>query len=183
MGAETSIIDQSAGIYALLEQDQIWFDIRSQRHEIAEMSVRYKANVIGWLERRAHGFAVMYGIGKEARIWGASAPVVIGVDDNGDPIESRKSYSMAPTPGSMAADMLEAELDAETTKQLADPVAWIRTTPLVRRLLDDIANGRGGTDGDAPARATGRPHMSECPTLADSREQCTCDDDSPEWTI
>jgi len=36
---------------------------------------------------------------------------------------------------------------------------------------------------ELPPRENGRDHLSECLLFDEPKMHCTCDDDSPEWTI
>jgi hypothetical protein len=116
------ILEQARAMHALFSQDGVWFDAQCRRHDVAEMSVRYKANVVAFLERRAPNLELLYSFGEI------------------------QSVSLAPTDGSMAADMLEQALDEETARRAADPVAWLHSTPLVARMLRDVEAGLGGED-------------------------------------
>lgn len=109
-------------VYALLEQDQVWVDIKHNVHQIAEMSIRYKTNVVAFLERRAPGLCEKYAYGEIQRYW-----------TNGPN-------------GQMAQDALEEELDRADDERRADPVAWLRSTKLMQRLAADIATGIDGDD-------------------------------------
>lgn len=140
------ILQEARGVHALLNQDQIWVDIQRNRHDVTEMSVRYKTNVVGFLERCAGSLAALYGTGETLAIYSASAPIVIGVGANGDAVESSNSVYMGPTPGSMADDCIQRELEESARHRAADPVGWIRDTYLMRRLISDVEQGLGGVD-------------------------------------
>lgn len=102
-----------------LDQDEIWTDKEGNQHRIDEMSVRYKANVVAFLERRAVSMEFNYSLG-EARFIGGMAM--------------------------HAQELAEDACGDEWERRMDDPVAWLRSTRLMKRLIDDVANGRGGED-------------------------------------
>jgi hypothetical protein len=84
------------------------------------MSVRYKANVVAYLQRRAANLAEMYAYGQVMAI-SAGMPM-----------------------GEAASDMLELTVEAEERERADNPNAWLSSTPLMMRLLIDVAQGNGG---------------------------------------
>jgi hypothetical protein len=115
-----SALDQGRAIYRLLNQTQTWVDGIGRAHLIDDMSVRYKANVVAYLQRRAANLAEMYAYGQVAAI------------EAGMPM------------GEAASDMLELAVEAEEREREDNPNAWLSRTPLVMRLLVDVAQGNGG---------------------------------------
>lgn len=131
-------------IYLLLEQADIWIDRQGRRHDVAEMTTRYKRNVIQFLERHAKNLALAHSVGQINAIFAPIGREVTGVDENGQDVLGGLVHG-GPR-GEAAQDALDAAINAEDVLKDADPVAWIRSTPLVSRMLDDIAAGRGGED-------------------------------------
>lgn len=117
-----SVLDECVRVYCLLEQADAWIDANGRRHQIDEMSVRYKANVVAFLERRAARLADFYGYGELI------------------------DYSRHPAGGEMAQDAVESALADADRARMEQPVEWLRGTRLVRRLLADVDAGRGGED-------------------------------------
>lgn len=143
--ADTEKFERTAAfIYALLNQDRQWISKDRVRHDIEQMSVRYKRNVIGFMESRARQFATYYSWGEIESVYGAQAREIIGQID-GEPVFGRL-ISLAPEPGSMAADALDSAMNAEWEHQHNDPVGWLRGKKLVARLIADVEAGRGGED-------------------------------------
>lgn len=172
-----------------LGQAEIWFDVRGNEHRIDEMSVRYKTNVVAMIERHAPRIvanAIADALIANLSRSGRTVPCVF-CDQRGitKPHEWEHGvwHGSGPVPGSEADQMFQENLPELPSITVDEAVEMVRRTPLVARLIEDIAAGRGGTDGDAPARPNGRPHLTECVTRTDSRAECSCDDDSPEWTI
>lgn len=103
---------RSRGIYALLNQDQVWVDAQDNHHQIDDMDLSYKANVVAFIERRANAFAQLYSFGE--------------------------MWALMPYAHEMS-ESTEDHFEAENDRRLQDPLAWIRTTKLVQRLINDIA--------------------------------------------
>jgi hypothetical protein len=142
---------RARGIHALLSQASVWVDRQGRRHDVASMSVRYKRHVVGFLERGARIYGLYYQLGRTSTPLGFYSPYVIGHDADGNPVESREQIYVGPS--ELSLDLIERD-ERETDRLIeADPVAWLRSTPLVARLLADIDAGRGGTDGDAEHQA------------------------------
>lgn len=120
----SDILAECRGTYLLLNQDKVWIDANGKHHQIEAMSVRYKANVSAFLERRAVRLADLYGYGE---------------------ITVTMSDPLAPR-GEMAQDALGHELEQADKARMADPVGWLRETKLVRRLIADVASDQGGED-------------------------------------
>ncbi|WP_166344957.1 hypothetical protein [Phytoactinopolyspora limicola] len=155
-------------IYYYLHQAEMWIDRNQVRHDISEMSVRYKANCIAWAERRAKRWAGMYE-------WGAS--IWLGTQ------EAHMTES--------TVDHFERQMHEEDQRRDADPVTWLRSTPLIARLIADVEAGRGGTDGDEPRDETDPRCPASCvcrrtPCAECDHEGCgwcpECHPEVPEWT-
>lgn len=117
---------QARGVYAMLNQTERWVAKGGRAYRISEMSVRYKANCLAYLRKRAKSLAMLYQ-------WGQAADI-----------------------GHTALHMSEMTLDdaerwqdelGDEIKRLG-PEEWLETMPLMRRLSDDVLNHEGGTDGD-----------------------------------
>jgi hypothetical protein len=168
-----------------LGQTEIWFDQRGNEHRIDEMSVRYKTNVLRMIERHAPRIVANAMVDAlVAKLMSASSTVpCVDCDQRGitKPHEWEHGawHGSGPVPGSEADQMFQYVLPEMPSMSTEEAVEMVRRTPLVARLIEDIAAGRGGTDGDAPVRPNGRPHLTECVTQTDSRAHCTCDDVAP----
>lgn len=112
------------GVYKLLNQSDVWVDVKQRRHRVEEMSVRYKRNVIAFLERQAEHLETAYLFGQVAVV------VAVGL----------------PREGTAAFDIVTDELDCEVCQFDEEPLHWLRRTPLFSRLIEDVAAGRGGSD-------------------------------------
>jgi hypothetical protein len=111
-----SSAEQAQAIFLLLSQTETWVDGIGRPHLIENMSVRYKANVIAWLHRRAANLAEMYAAGQVVEL----------------AIE-RSAHG-------------PAELIVVTDEIADDPHAWLSSTPLMMQLLVDVAQGVGGSE-------------------------------------
>jgi hypothetical protein len=107
-----SVAEQAQAIYLMLSQTETWVDGTGRPHLIENMSVRYKANVIAYLHRRANNLAVMYLAGAALEIDVPHGPASIAVPE-------------------------------ETTD---NPHEWLSRTPLMMRLMVDVAQGVGGSE-------------------------------------
>lgn len=58
-----------------------------------------------------------------------------------------------------------------------------RTTPQTTEVLDWSTEPATYRTVEIPPRPNGRPHLSECLLFIDPDMYCTCDDDSPDWTL
>ena len=132
------------GVYLLLNQDSVWVDAQGKQHALAEMSVRYKDNVVRFIERRAAILAWKYGLGEIESIYAPIGREIIGMDDNNKP--RLGALIMGGPRGDAACDAVESFMDEGDRARLEDPVAWIRTTKLMQRLAADVATGVGGQD-------------------------------------
>lgn len=177
------------GIYVLLNQGHLWVDRGGRRHDIAEMSVRYKRNVIGFLERRARYLVTMHGTGQLEAIFAPIGREVLGEREDGSPVLGEVVYG-GPR-GEMAQDRFDWEMQRAQAEREDDPVGWLRTTPLLRRLIDDVENNRGGTDGDEEHQRWLARRDACGSFVADGHDtyQPDCgicveaNSDAPEWTL
>src|SRR4051812_18010984 len=60
-----AFMKQCRAAYEMLNQDQVWIDVRGRIHRLADMSVRYKANCLAYMRKpgRIKWFADRY-------VWG-----------------------------------------------------------------------------------------------------------------
>ena len=107
-----SVAEQAQAIFLMLNQTETWVDGVGRPHLIENMSVRYKANVVAYMHRRAANLAVMYFAG--------SALVEI--------------------------DVPHGPASVSVPEQTTDPHVWLSRTPLMMRLLVDVAQGSGGSE-------------------------------------
>lgn len=137
-----------------LGQTDIWVDRQGAEHLVDEMSVRYKANVIGFLERRApHIVAevlVKQLFAAMARM-AAPVPCVIG-ERNGEAVECEVARGGGRWAHGVDHQMLDFDEHPESVPDLPsvsndEAVAMVRRTPFMQRLIADVEAGRGGEDG------------------------------------
>lgn len=117
------VLAQCSATYRLLTQSDRWVDRGGELHDLDAMSVRYKANIVGFLERRAVGLADFYSYGEILSFSGPLGPS-----------------------GEMAQDSLDQALEEADRERRADPLKWLRSTPLLQRLRHDVKNKLGGED-------------------------------------
>lgn len=101
-----------------LDQDEQWMPDGRPMVRVADMDPEWRFNASRWLERNAATIAFKYSLSE--RIWFAmvcASP--IGPNDN-------------------SADAIERDMHDRDEARTADPVAWIRTTPLYRALVADL---------------------------------------------
>lgn len=119
-----SLLDKGRFYYALFEQNEKWIDGQGRYHNVTEMSVRYKKNVIKFVERRASLYGLWYSFGES---WILNSP-------------------SGPNEETVAYDMLQHEIDKACEERAADPEGWIRETPLIKKMLEQVKFGVGGED-------------------------------------
>jgi hypothetical protein len=137
-----------------LNQTEFWIDQKGNRHELDEMSVRYKTNVLGFLERRAPrivGRALAERLITAASLMLQPIPCVLceGIDGDGTKKIDRWAHGIdhAPFDIEKYPDLSEELMPKVASISDAEAVELVRRTPLAMRLIDDIANARGGDDG------------------------------------
>lgn len=112
-------------IGSVLDQTEIW-TANGHIVKVADMDDRYRGNVVRWLERRAESLVWNYFTGQIATfLCGPLAPQ-----------------------GEMAFENISNAIDRDEDAALADPIAWLRSKPLVVELLKpqsiDGASSFGG---------------------------------------
>lgn len=151
---------------ANLGQTEIWIDQRGKGHRIDEMSVRYKTNVVNFLDRRAPSIVRKAAARAAAdRLMKATSrlfepmPCVQceGLDGDGTMKVERWAHGVDHAPydvdkypaetDAMVDQLWDDLFDAAPSYTDAEAIELVRQTPLVQRLLDDIAANRGGQDG------------------------------------
>lgn len=176
--------------YAYLNQGEWWVPDGKPPIRITDMDPAWRYHAARFLARNARGYLFRYDLGDLAHIWGATAREVIG-EDNGEPVFGRL-VSLAPTPGSRAADALEEELDLAQTRRANDPEGWIKSTDLYQALVDGLPDNVAELAkhwSDCAVRQTSgdctcwERHVTECPKRTDINARCRCRDYSPEWTL
>lgn len=142
-----------------LGQTEIWVDQRGVEHGIDEMSVRYKANVVRFLERRAPGMVARALAARYFELVGKlfePVPCVLGEMPDGTAVECGAArhgnrwehgvdhlmldYDKYPD----EVDAMIPDLPTVTNDEAVD---MVRRTPLVQRLIADVEAGAGGDDG------------------------------------
>jgi hypothetical protein len=115
-GAPLVPVERSPGrlYYDILDQDEIWRDANGVVHQLVDMAPSYRANVIGFLKRRAE--ELLEGWVRLHYLSGAGPQ------------------------GELAQDAFDAEL---TGHAKAQPQDWLEQRPLVRRLRSLNAQEEG----------------------------------------
>lgn len=146
-----STATESKGIS--LGQTEVWVDRQGREHLVEEMSVRYKANVIGFLERRAprivgRALADHY-VAQVGRMF-QPVPCVQceGLDGDGTRKINRWQHGVDHliVDPDKYPDEVDAMLPDLPTVTNDEAVEMVRRTPFMKRLIDDVASGLGGTD-------------------------------------
>lgn len=149
-----------------LGQTEIWVDRRGVEHRVDEVSVRYKTNVIGFLERGAPRI-VSKAVGRKVADAIVSATAVMfkpvpcvqceGLDGDGTKKIHRWEHGVDhlmvdpdkypdETDG-MVQNLWDQALAAAPSYTAEEAVEMVRGTPFMQRLIEDVAAGRGGDDG------------------------------------
>lgn len=111
--------------YNVLTQTETWYDFEGEAYTIRAMSIRYKRNLLRWLERNAVHLMLQY-------MWSMPYPNL-----NGE----------------MAQDAAEHEWDREQTRLMNTPaIEWIVRTPLYEAVQSSVARGEDGPQGDDPEK-------------------------------
>ena len=98
-------------IYLLLNQRKWWWTSKDERIKIKHMSVRHKRNALKMMERHASDLAEMYTFGE----------IEFGFPR-----------------GEAAQDDFDLFAVIGARSREAEPLAWLRGTPLVSRLAEDV---------------------------------------------
>lgn len=114
-------------VYDTLNQTKHWWDFENDAHTITSMSIRYKRNLLRWLERNAAAILASY-------IWGVPIPHL-----NGEMAQLH------------AEEDYEREIDRLMFSDL-DPVEWIQSTPLYEAVQMSVARNEDGSDGEDPRK-------------------------------
>ena len=111
----TAWMKEARSTYRRFEQDQVWVDSNGSEWDIDKLETQHLLNIIPFLERKAHKIAYLHGLGAA----------------------QLSSGPLAPTPGSHAEEIMEYELQELWELQMRDPLKWLRSTPLMRRLYQE----------------------------------------------
>lgn len=153
-------------VYAYYSQGDVWFPDRKPRVRITDMDAVWRLNCTRFLERRAESIAHRYTFGEVSSMSRATAREVIGEVD-GEPVFGRE-FSHFDLMGERATDAFQAEQDARA----ADPVAWLRTTPLYRALAAGLPTKRKKLE----ALSERAKHWSTCPARESVDAECRCEE-------
>lgn len=181
-------------VYAYFNQSKMWQPNGRPLIAITDMEEAWRHNAARWLERRATWFEVHYTFGE---LNGLSKPTwqPVAITLGGEMVDDGPLVSELDSMGEHASEAFDSMLE----QRGADPVAWIRTTPLYRALVAGLPVGEARQEladrarhwSDCPSRADAtatcecwKHHLSECAIRNGNPELgCTCCDMSPEWTI
>lgn len=103
-------------IHSMLSQDELWIEATGREWRVEDLEAQHRENIIGFLERNAETleFYFFYGL--------------------------TLLYSSRHVNGEMAEVLMDQEHDRimgeEMIPAMHGPVAWMRDTPLVSRLLE-----------------------------------------------
>lgn len=138
---------RAIGAYLLLSQDQQWNDIEGNTVRIDDMSVGYKRNVLRFLAKRATGLGSLYSFGQTMNRAGGGFYECAGPNGDGCGATHEWAHGVfhgAVYPGSEIESMY-ADEDTRTMEAVhADPIRWLYSTALGKRLRDDINARIGG---------------------------------------
>lgn len=134
--------------YRYFNQSTYWKPNGRPPVDIVDMESEWRYNCRKFLERQAIAYARNYADGCEAEL-------VLALDTLG---------------GEMAQDMVERELEGEAVRAKADPVAWVKTTPLYIALGQDLPKKGKQLRG----LATRANHYAGCPRRTVRKGECHC---------
>lgn len=129
--------------FAVFNQSEFWYDKNGVPHRISDMTLRYKRNVVAYLERNAARWATAYLWARDELAYGPLGHEVLGFDDDGEPVLGGLVYN---EPSETVQDMLDREGQTELTEILSDPAIWILGKPVVQALVASIEKGQDGRD-------------------------------------
>jgi len=134
--------------YRYFNQSEYWKPNGRPPVAIVDMEPEWRFNCRRFLECSAINYARNY-------IDGCEAELVFALEILG---------------GEMAQDSIEREMDEQISSAKADPVAWVKTTPLYRAL------GQRLPTRARPLRAlaTRASHYDGCPRRAERKGECHC---------
>lgn len=101
--------------YRRFEQDQVWVDAHGEEWDIDRLETSHLLHIIPFLERKAHRIAYLHGLGAAQSVDGP----------------------LGPSPGSQAEEEVERLLQEVWELQQRDPLKWLRSTPLMKRLYKE----------------------------------------------
>lgn len=151
--------------HAYLRQDKIWVPKDGKVVEIGSMDPEWRYNASRLLERRAVSLELHYSIGELNMLGARTMQAVVGVNDDGDPVEGGPWLSHLDLMGEHAQDAFDAEL----AQRCEDPVAWLWRTPLYQALV----RGLPTHPADLETLAQRAKHYNWCLIRA-GENTCTC---------
>lgn len=107
------LFEGAKAAFRMLNQGKWWVPADGKPVEIKRMCDSHRRNAARVLLRHAAGHADVYGIGEAAAVFGDFAPA----DDTG---------------------LMSEAAEQAHEERLADPQAWMRTTPLFLALVDGL---------------------------------------------
>jgi hypothetical protein len=129
--------------YEVFNQDKFWYDKDGVPHRISEMTLRYKRNVVRYLERNAERWSIAYLWARDEAIYRPLGHEVLHVDYDGNPVLGGMVYN---EPSETTQDMLDRELMSELEQIQSNPIDWIRGKSVVRALIASIESEQEGRD-------------------------------------
>jgi hypothetical protein len=145
-------------LMGLLAGERAWFNYFNQGAwwkpdgrdpvQIVDMPLEWRLNCVRFLERRASRYAAVYARGCEAEEWRAAQVLS----------------------GAMARDSVSRALETEAAEARADPMSWVRSTPLYQALAADLPK----KPRKLHALAERAAHWDECGQRAGGTA-CTCE--------
>jgi hypothetical protein len=130
------LLRSAARVYAYLSQGEMWKPKDRPALPVSEMDESWRRNAARWMERRAGYFEFLYSTGEAAAL---GAPVYVDVVGEKD----GRAYvgGAALSELDLMSDAAMDDYDRWVDERSGDPVAWVRTTPLYRALVDGLAGG------------------------------------------
>jgi hypothetical protein len=130
----------------VLDQDVYWRPATGGMVNVADMSERWRHNAACWLLRNSPNIEVYYTLA-ELLVLSRPVPTVLGVREDGSDIPGPMT-TLGPTPGSRAEDALDHELDLRS----ADPMGWMRSRNIWKRLAVGLSDHQRRTGQVWPNR-------------------------------
>lgn len=143
----TAWMAEARRTYRRFEQDKVWADANGEEWNIEQLETSHLLHIIPFLEKRAQRLAYLHGLG--------AAQLTDG--------------PLGPTPGSQAEVMVEEQLQEMWELQMQDPLQWLRSTPLMKRLYREkwTREYRALSGGADPVREREATPMTREQKLAD----------------